>query len=172
MWKRQLRAPINIPCSPLLCMFMPFLKTHLAAKWNVKFEGELHSQLQTCHHTILVSKNLSFHVWLIVLYPDCPSEKYDSFPGVLKAIWRAEGTARCPWITRAQSPKLHLWKKQWPLEDWNQENIKERMQNWDLPFQRVVFLPYTDNKNVSRIIHFCHQNGKLLQKSQAYISVI
>ena len=39
-----------------------YLKTHLAAKWNVKFEGELHSQLQTCHHTILVSKNLSFHV--------------------------------------------------------------------------------------------------------------
>ena len=32
------------------------------------------------------------------------------------------------------------------LEEWSQENIKDRMQNWDLPFQKIGFLSYSDNK--------------------------
>ena len=57
------------------------------------------------------------------------------------------------------------------LQDLNQENIKERMQNWDLPFQRVVFLPYSDNKKCEQDHPFLPSKCKLLQNGQAYISV-
>ena len=36
-------------------------QTHLADEWNMKLEVELQSQLQSCHHSILVSENLAFN---------------------------------------------------------------------------------------------------------------
>ena len=77
-------------------IFQKQKKTHLSDEWSVKLEVELQSDRQSCRHIILVSENLAFHDQLIVPSPDCPWEKYGSFRGVLKAMWRAEGTARCP----------------------------------------------------------------------------